>query len=161
MQFWAFGWEQNPVKPLQPGRWQSNHLNIPLHEQLNIFHYYAAYSNQYFCYVASQIQTYLLSVFAHVIGTKNHIQFERLSIWLYFVDRNPYTGTLANSDDPDKMPHMVASKSIFRDRKTIFWEIITCVQWASCSVLPAKSDSDVMFCLQIYQGLIIDRSSVY
>ena len=26
------------------------------------------------------------------------------------------------------------------------------------TVLPAKCDSDVMFCLQIYQGLIIDRS---
>ena len=25
------------------------------------------------------------------------------------------------------------------------------------TVLPAKSDSDVMFCLQIYQGLRIDR----
>ena len=30
-----------------------------------------------------------------------------------------------------------------------------------CTVLPAKSDSDVMFCLQSYQGLIIDRSLVY
>ena len=29
------------------------------------------------------------------------------------------------------------------------------------SVLPAKSDSDVMFGLQSYQGLIIDRSFVY
>ena len=27
--------------------------------------------------------------------------------------------------------------------------------------LPAKSDSDVMFCLQSYQGLMIDRSLVY
>ena len=26
------------------------------------------------------------------------------------------------------------------------------------TVLPAKSDSDAMFCLQSYQGLIIDRS---
>ena len=26
-----------------------------------------------------------------------------------------------------------------------------------CTVLPAKSDSDVMFCLQSYQGLRIDR----
>ena len=30
----------------------------------------------------------------------------------------------------------------------------------SDKVLPAKSDSDVMFCLQSYQGLIIDRSFV-
>ena len=29
------------------------------------------------------------------------------------------------------------------------------------TVLPAKSDSYVMFCLQRYQGLIIDRSLVY
>ena len=28
-------------------------------------------------------------------------------------------------------------------------------------ILPAKSDSDVMFCLQGYQGLRIDRSPVY
>ena len=28
-------------------------------------------------------------------------------------------------------------------------------------VLPAKSDSDVMFCLQSYQGLMIDESLVY
>ena len=28
------------------------------------------------------------------------------------------------------------------------------------TVLPAKSDSDVMFCLQSYQGLRIDRSLV-
>ena len=29
------------------------------------------------------------------------------------------------------------------------------------TVLPAKSDSDVMFCLQSYQGLAIDRSLMY
>ena len=29
------------------------------------------------------------------------------------------------------------------------------------TVLPAKSDSDVMFCFQSYQGLIIDRSLSY
>ena len=29
------------------------------------------------------------------------------------------------------------------------------------TALPAKSDSDVMFCLQSYQGLKIDRSLVY
>ena len=28
------------------------------------------------------------------------------------------------------------------------------------TVLPAKTDSDVMFCLQSYQGLKIDRSLV-
>ena len=29
------------------------------------------------------------------------------------------------------------------------------------TVLPAKSDSDIMFCLHGYQGLRIDRSLVY
>ena len=29
------------------------------------------------------------------------------------------------------------------------------------TVLPAKSDSDAMFCLLIYQGLKIDRTLVY
>ena len=32
---------------------------------------------------------------------------------------------------------------------------------ATFTVLPANSDSDVMFCLQSYHGLIIDRSLVY
>ena len=31
----------------------------------------------------------------------------------------------------------------------------------TCNVLPAKRDSDVMFCLQSYQGLRIDISLVY
>ena len=30
-----------------------------------------------------------------------------------------------------------------------------------CPVLPTKSDSDFMFCLQSHQGLRIDRSLVY
>ena len=29
------------------------------------------------------------------------------------------------------------------------------------TVLPVKSDSEVMFCIQSYQGLIIDISLVY
>ena len=29
------------------------------------------------------------------------------------------------------------------------------------TILPAKSDSDIMFCLQSYQGFIIDRSLVF
>ena len=29
------------------------------------------------------------------------------------------------------------------------------------TVMPAKSDGDVMFCLQSYQGIRIDRSLVY
>ena len=45
------------------------------------------------------------------------------------------TGALANSEDPDEMPHNTAfhqspmfakTKSIFRERNTIWGEIITC-----------------------------------
>ena len=32
--------------------------------------------------------------------------------------------------------------------------------WHHFTILPAKSDSDVMFCLQSYQGLIIHNSLV-
>ena len=32
---------------------------------------------------------------------------------------------------------------------------------AVAAVLPAKRDNDFMFCLQSYQGLIIDRSLLY
>ena len=35
------------------------------------------------------------------------------------------------------------------------------VKTTAGTVLPAKSDSDVMFCLQSYQRLRIDRSLVY
>ena len=37
---------------------------------------------------------------------------------------------------------------------------IPCVE-PDLTVVPAKSDSDFMFCLQSYQELIIDRSLVY
>ena len=34
-------------------------------------------------------------------------------------------------------------------------------QWHVFTVLPVKSDSDIIFCLQNYRGLIIERSLVY
>ena len=36
-----------------------------------------------------------------------------------------------------------------------------CIDEEITTVLPAKSDSDDMLCLQSYQGLMIDRSLVY
>ena len=38
-----------------------------------------------------------------------------------------------------------------------------CITTNNCSITvpPAKSDSDVMFCLQSYDGLLIDRLLVY
>ena len=39
------------------------------------------------------------------------------------------------------------------------FELIGCLKHGT--VLPDKSDSDDVFCLQTYQGLIIDRSLVY
>ena len=50
------------------------------------------------------------------------------------------------------LPHSTNSGGIKR-------KIITSVLGAT--VLPAKSDSDFMFCLQSYQGLKINRSLVY
>ena len=38
----------------------------------------------------------------------------------------------------------------------MFWNVIS-----SITILPAKSDSDDMFCLQSYQELVIDKSLVY
>ena len=38
---------------------------------------------------------------------------------------------------------------------------LTFLNPGSSTVLPAKSDSDFIFCLQKYKGLIIDRSLVY
>ena len=38
---------------------------------------------------------------------------------------------------------------------------IVYVKVCTYTVLPAKSDSDFMFCLQNYHGLRIDRSLVY
>ena len=35
------------------------------------------------------------------------------------------------------------------------------ILYVQFTVLPAKSDSDVMFCLQMYQGLKVDGSLVY
>ena len=55
--------------------------------------------------------------------------------------------------------------------ETFLWKFhIVLFQWKQCrpvetsfwtTVLPAKSDSDVMLCLQSYRGLRIDRSLVY
>ena len=42
----------------------------------------------------------------------------------------------------------------------IFHKHIIAIIRYSCTV-PAKSDSEVMFCLQSYQRLLIDRSIVY
>ena len=38
---------------------------------------------------------------------------------------------------------------------------ISKMPFSACTVLSPKSDGDVMFCLQSYQGLNLDRSLVY
>ena len=48
----------------------------------------------------------------------------------------------------------------FCDTKFIFFIMNNNIS-SCCTVLPAKSDSDFMICLQSYRGLIIDRSLVY
>ena len=47
------------------------------------------------------------------------------------------------------------SSPVLRTRKDVTTQI------TSTTALPAKNDSDVMFSLQSYQGLIIKRSLVY
>ena len=39
--------------------------------------------------------------------------------------------------------------------------VLSGISMFTITVVPTKSDSEVMICLQIYQGLIIDRSLVY
>ena len=51
---------------------------------------------------------------------------------------------------------MTASAVLNAERKDLIY-----VGGCFLTVLPAKSDSGVMFCLQSYQGFIIDRSLVY
>ena len=52
---------------------------------------------------------------------------------------------------------IIGGKSVF----ALFWCLKEKVCCETGTVLPAKSDSDFMFCIQSYQGLIIDRSLVY
>ena len=40
-------------------------------------------------------------------------------------------------------------------------DFFVCFGTSGSTVLPTKSGSDVVFCLQSYQGLTIDRSLVY
>ena len=77
-----------------------------------------------------------------------------------YVDPNPI---MVEIQDPDNFTR-------FQTRKRCALEIAAYVFNNNTSVnkflkittvLPAKSDGDVMFCLQSYQGLIIGRSLVY
>ena len=52
-------------------------------------------------------------------------------------------------------------KSGFKSSSGKTLKIYTNVIQRVATVQPAKSDSDLMVCLQSYQGLIIDRSLVY
>ena len=60
-----------------------------------------------------------------------------------------------NGTDPDQV-----ETKVYRRR----WWVLGVFVLTSCAqvhtVLPANSDSDVMFCLQSYQRLMIDRSLV-
>ena len=73
---------------------------------------------------------------------------------LYFISVNfvfhslQIVFNLTNSADTDEMPTYAAFH-------------LCLPKFAVCTILPAKSDSDVMFCLQCYQGLRIDRSLLF
>ena len=64
-----------------------------------------------------------------------------------------------------KMPHCwkshVAAHIIFRCANFSFFASLFFNTEYYPASLPVKSDSDFMFCLQNYQGLIIDRALVY
>ena len=49
---------------------------------------------------------------------------------------------------------------MFKVADLVSWNLVDSYSY-SRTVLAAKSDSDVMFCLQNYQGLVINRSLVY
>ena len=66
-----------------------------------------------------------------------------------------------------KMPHCWKSHTLAQIHgKSMLMCMSICMLFYSIimllrTVVPAKSDSDVIFCLQKYQGLRIDRSLVY
>ena len=62
--------------------------------------------------------------------------------------------TFGSAIPPLSFSWSVNKKSV-AELQSVFHKVST-----NTTVLPAKSDSDVMFCLQRYQGLIIDRSLV-
>ena len=52
--------------------------------------------------------------------------------------------------------------NMIRTINTYIWHVFLFGASGGIStILPAKSDSDVMFCLQSYQELVIDKSLVY
>ena len=53
------------------------------------------------------------------------------------------------------------TKDLFSHNMVNYHIVPECLDLSGFTVLPAKSDSDLMFCLQSYQELIIDRSLVY
>ena len=55
----------------------------------------------------------------------------------------------------------IYSHDYFQTTVTTIILIVVLHTTDTSTILPAKSDSDVRFCLQSYQGLIIDRSLVY
>ena len=68
-----------------------------------------------------------------------------------------------------KINILLFAKSTERDRTLHLCNVIDIIAFLSyihvqdvenSTVVPTKSDSDVMFCLQSYQGLRIDRSPV-
>ena len=61
---------------------------------------------------------------------------------------------MSSQEDNKQFVDTVTSPSYSVSITTLTGEGIT-------TVLPAKSDSNIMFCLQNYQGLIVYRSTVY
>ena len=65
-----------------------------------------------------------------------------------------------SSDSPGKM--LLTPKKKDKKHKNLFQDLLHAKKknWVG-TVLPAKNNSEIMFCLHSYQGLRIDRSLVY
>ena len=60
-------------------------------------------------------------------------------------------------------PKFISNLWVFLKFEVENFEVLLCLKQGGkyTTILPAKSDSDDVFCLQKYQGLMIDRSLVY
>ena len=80
---------------------------------------------------------------------------------------NRNTTKVSNNMDPDQdrlfdaLIHVCFLESFFFLKRFLVHLSLILIYSNICIILPAKSDSDVMLCLQSYHGFMIDRSLVY
>ena len=77
---------------------------------------------------------------------------------MWYVKDDSKLGML-DTDQKYRLEHTLQRTAV--SRKLLAFQVNIILIIIITTVLPAKSDSDFMFCLQSYQGLIIDISLVY